>query len=43
MPFMHSESRVVHRFALPLFEELGDAEALKFELLHKEVIDVFGR
>lgn len=43
MPFMHSESRVIHAEALHLFEELGDKETLKFEELHKDIIDKFGR
>ncbi len=43
MPFMHSESRVIHAEALQLFIELGDKETLKFETLHKEIIDKFGR
>ena len=35
MPFMHSESQVIHAQALILFESLGNSEALKFEKTHK--------
>lgn len=43
MPFMHSESRVIHEEAMHLFTALGDEETLKFEELHKDIIDKFGR
>ena len=43
MPFMHSESREIHKQAVVLFEELGDDETTKYEYLHKEIIDRFGR
>lgn len=43
MPFMHSESRVIHLEADPLFESLGKAETLKYEKIHKDIIDQFGR
>jgi len=43
LPYEHSESRKVHAVAQALFERLGDAEALKYELAHKEIIDRFGR
>jgi len=43
MPFMHSESKVIHVEAMPLFESLGDKESLKFEKIHKDIIDRFGR
>lgn len=42
MPFMHSESKVVHREAVGIFTSLGE-DILKFELKHKEIIDRFGR
>jgi uncharacterized protein (DUF924 family) len=41
MPFMHSESRVIHSQALLLFTDLPNN--LDFELRHKEIIDRFGR
>lgn len=43
MPFMHSESRLIHRQALTLFEQLGDPSRLYYEQLHKAIIDRFGR
>lgn len=43
MPFMHSESAVIHTEALKLFEALGNKEALKYEKIHKDIIDRFGR
>ncbi len=43
MPFMHSESAFVHQKALPLFEQLGDPLTLEFEIMHKQIIDQFGR
>ncbi|MCB9993035.1 MAG: DUF924 domain-containing protein [Hyphomicrobiaceae bacterium] len=43
MPFMHSESAVVQEEAVRLFTGLGDENALKFELAHRDVIARFGR
>lgn len=43
MPFMHSESRAVHEDGLRLFEELGNRRQLKYEKVHKKIIDRFGR
>ncbi len=43
MPFMHSESRLIHEKALDLFTQLGIENNLKFEKLHKAIIDRFGR
>lgn len=43
MPYMHSESKEVHEEAVMLFENLGNAETLKYEMLHKKIIDTFGR
>lgn len=43
MPYMHSESKVIHAEALNLFEALGNEEALKYEKIHKDIIDRFGR
>ncbi|PNK61824.1 DUF924 family protein [Psychrobacter sp. FDAARGOS_221] len=43
IPFMHSESKKIHAQALTLFEELGDAVSLEFEIKHKYIIDRFGR
>ncbi len=43
MPFMHSESLMIHQRYLPLFEQLDDALTLDFEQRHKEIIKQFGR
>ncbi|MCG7495544.1 DUF924 domain-containing protein [Vibrio sp. Of7-15] len=42
MPFMHSESKIIHQVAEQLFSdpEVGN---LDFELQHKKIIDQFGR
>ncbi|WP_151764363.1 DUF924 family protein [Acinetobacter soli] len=43
MPFMHSESKAIHEFALKLFQRLGNETNLSFEKKHKQIIDRFGR
>jgi uncharacterized protein (DUF924 family) len=43
MPWMHSESRVVHETAERLFREHGSKRNLDFELRHKAIVDRFGR
>ncbi|MBO9665807.1 MAG: DUF924 domain-containing protein [Bdellovibrio sp.] len=43
MPYMHSESEKVHEEAVRLFSQQGLESSLEFELLHKEMIDRFGR
>lgn len=43
MPFMHSESPVIHKKAVELFSEPGLESNLDFELRHKAIIDRFGR
>jgi len=43
MPFMHSESRVIHTQAERLFASLGPDDSYESELRHKAVIDRFGR
>ena len=43
MPYMHSESPLIHEEGLRLFTELGDSVSLEFEIMHKEIIDRFGR
>jgi uncharacterized protein (DUF924 family) len=43
MPYMHSESLAVHEEALRLFEALGNADALRYEKAHYEVIQQFDR
>lgn len=43
MPFMHSESKIIHEQALKLFKDLGNPINLDFEIKHKVIIDQFGR
>lgn len=43
MPYMHSESALVHAQATELFTQLGIQDNLNFELRHKAIIDRFGR
>lgn len=43
MPFMHSESRVIHVEAERLFKQPGLENNYAFELKHKAIIDRFGR
>lgn len=43
MPFMHSESKLMHDIAVGLFTDLGIESNLSFELKHKAIIDRFGR
>lgn len=43
MPYMHSEDLAVHEEAIRLFTALGDAETLKFEIMHRDCIARFGR
>ena len=43
LPFMHSESTVIHQRALALFEANGDSNTLEFERKHRAIIDRFGR
>jgi uncharacterized protein (DUF924 family) len=42
MPYMHSESAVVHAVAVDLFRQRALAN-LEYELRHKAIIDRFGR
>ncbi len=43
LPFMHSESALIHRRAAELFSEPGMENNYAFELKHKAIIDRFGR
>lgn len=43
MPFMHSESPVIHEVALELFSRNGIEASYDYEVRHKEIIDKFGR
>lgn len=43
MPYMHSESLVIHEQAVDLFSKLENDSQLQFELKHKAIIEKFGR
>ncbi|ABK49470.1 protein of unknown function DUF924 [Shewanella sp. ANA-3] len=43
MPYMHSESPLIHQVAVKLFNREAAIANLAFELRHKEIIDRFGR
>ena len=43
MPFMHSESSIIHQQAVKLFAQPGLEGSYDFELKHKAIIDRFGR
>lgn len=43
MPYMHSENKAVHQEAVKLFSQAGLENSLKYEILHKDIIDRFGR
>lgn len=43
MPYMHSESPLIHQEAVRLFTANGISSNLDFEMLHKDIIDRFGR
>ena len=43
MPYMHSESALMHTQAVSLFAQPGMEDNLNFELRHKAIIDRFGR
>lgn len=43
MPYMHSESAVIHQQAEALFKQHASDNNYQFELKHKVIIDRFGR
>lgn len=43
MPYMHSESALIHEQAVDLYTRNGIEENLRFEIRHKEIINRFGR
>jgi uncharacterized protein (DUF924 family) len=43
LPYMHSESRLIHQVAARLFDERAPKSNHDFELRHKAIIDRFGR
>lgn len=43
MPFMHSESAVIHEWAMSLFSQSGLENQLHYEKQHRAIINRFGR
>jgi uncharacterized protein (DUF924 family) len=43
MPFMHSESLLIHKQAELLYRRLGNQSSLEYELKHRQIIERFGR
>lgn len=43
MPYMHSESEVIHEIAVTLFTSTGLDRQIEFELRHQAIIKQFGR
>lgn len=43
MPYMHSESLLIHKEALRLFTAHGSENLLSYEMMHKDVLEKFGR
>jgi uncharacterized protein (DUF924 family) len=43
LPFMHSESLVIHDEAVRLYATLEDEETMSYEIAHRDVLRRFGR
>ena len=43
MPYMHSESKLIHQQAEKLFEQYTNEETFNSEMKHKVIIDRFSR
>lgn len=43
MPYMHSESKAIHKIAEKLFKENAQQNSYDFELRHQAIINRFGR
>ncbi len=43
MPYMHSESAVIHEVAVELFKSTGLDNSIEYELRHQKIINQFGR
>ena len=43
LPYMHSESSMMHLVAMALFDAPGMESSLEFERKHKDIIERFGR
>lgn len=43
MPYMHSESALIHEVAVPLFKQYASENSYEYEIRHKVIVDRFGR
>lgn len=43
MPYMHSESALIHEAAVSLFKQYASENSYEYELKHKVIVDRFGR
>ena len=43
MPYMHSESLVIHDVAVELYKHNGAQSSLEFEIKHRDIVEKFGR
>lgn len=43
LPFEHSEAMVDQEYAMELFDRIGDAELMKYVVMHRDLIARFGR
>ncbi|TIC79805.1 DUF924 family protein [Crenobacter intestini] len=43
MPYMHSESRLIHAHAEALFRQYATDDSYRFELRHQAIVERFGR
>lgn len=43
LPFMHSESLIIHERAVELYSQAGMENGLEWEMKHKSIIEKFGR
>ncbi len=43
LPFMHSETPADQALCVSFYEALGDANSLKFAIIHRDIIAKFGR
>jgi uncharacterized protein (DUF924 family) len=43
LPLMHSESKIIHEYALEIYTKNKAFASLEFEIKHKNIIDKFGR
>ena len=43
LPYMHSESLLIHTEAMKLFAQEGLESILDFEIRHRRILDRFGR